>query len=156
MYPTSNQIQGFGAPQTSIQPPQLPSPVANMGGSFQGMPTGQDVSGIGVMNGQQLGQGYVGAGGGGMFSANSNFMQNVGGWQGIASGIQTIGNLYMAYQQNKLAKDSLNFQKDSFNKNLANQTQSYNTSLEDKIRSRYVTEGRSSDEADDYLEKNRL
>lgn len=71
-------------------------------------------------------------------------------------GMQTLGNLYMAFQANKLAKKQFSFQKDFANQNLANSIQSYNTTLEDRIRSRAVTEGRASGYADEYLSKNKL
>ena len=70
-------------------------------------------------------------------------------------GIQTLGSLWYAFQKNKLAKKSLNLQRKAFETNLANQTQNYNTSLEDRIRARYATEGRSG-EANAYIAKHRL
>lgn len=56
----------------------------------------------------------------------------------IGKGIATLGSLYNSWQQNKLARDSLSFQKESYATNLANQTKSYNSSLEDRIRGRYT------------------
>ena len=70
--------------------------------------------------------------------------------------IQTLGSLWNSFQQNKMAKESMAFQKEAFATNLANQEQSYNTALEDRINARYVTEGKSQAEADSYIEKNRL
>ena len=70
--------------------------------------------------------------------------------------IQTLGSLWNSFQQNKMAKESMKFQKEAFATNLANQEQSYNTALEDRINARYVTEGKSQAEADSYIEKNRL
>ena len=70
--------------------------------------------------------------------------------------IQTLGSLWNSFQQNKLAKESMKFQKEAFATNLANQEQSYNTALEDRINARYVTEGKSQAEADSYIKKNRL
>lgn len=83
----------------------------------------------------------------GMFGAN-NLKIGVGA-------AKVLGNLWNSYQSQKLAKESLNFQKDAYNKNLSNQTQSYNTALEDRVRARYATEGRSG-EAQGYIDKNRL
>ena len=78
---------------------------------------------------------------------------------GIASmaigGLETLGNIWSSFQQIKLAKKSLKFQKEAFRTNLKNSTQVYNTALEDRIRARYHTEGRS-DEADAKIEANRL
>lgn len=70
--------------------------------------------------------------------------------------IQTLGSLWNSFQQQKLAKQSFKFQKEAFNTNLQNQEQSYNTALEDRIRSRYVNEGRSQSEADTYLRDHSL
>jgi hypothetical protein len=79
-----------------------------------------------------------------------------GGMGGFAIGaIQTLGNLWNSFQQNKLAKKSLELQTRAFETNLGNQTKSYNTALEDRINARYATEGRSQ-EAAGYIEKNRL
>lgn len=63
---------------------------------------------------------------------------NYDGMQMIAGGLETIGNLYMSWQQNKLAKEALQLQRDSYESNLANSTTSYNNSLEDRIRGKYT------------------
>ena len=50
-----------------------------------------------------------------------------------------MGALFQGWsglQQSKLAKDALNFQKLAFQTNLANQTQAYNTQLEDQYKAR--------------------
>lgn len=82
------------------------------------------------------------------------------GPMGIANaaigGLQTLGNLYMAFQANKLAKKQFRFQRDFANANLANSIKSYNTALEDRIRSRSFTEGRPDGYADTVINKNRL
>jgi hypothetical protein len=72
------------------------------------------------------------------------------------SGIQTLGSMWMAFQQQKMAKEALKFQKSSYATNLKNQTQSYNTALEDRIGARYKTEGRSDQEKNDYIAQNKL
>lgn len=90
--------------------------------------------------------------------ANANvpqtFWQKLGGVEGlgsIAQGLASLGNLYGALQGIGIARDQLKLSKRAFETNLANQTSSYNTALEDRIRSRYATEGKSSSEADKYL-----
>ena len=70
--------------------------------------------------------------------------------------IQTLGSLWNSFQQNKTAKESMKFQKEAFATNLANQEQSYNTALEDRINARYVTEGKSQADADAYVQKHSL
>lgn len=68
----------------------------------------------------------------------------------------SLGNLYGAFQSNRLAKDQFNFTKDITNTNLNNQIKSYNTALEDRARSRAVAENRDSASADAYIERNKL
>ena len=70
--------------------------------------------------------------------------------------IQTLGSLWNSFQQNKMAKESMKFQKEAFATNLANQEQSYNTALEDRINARYVTEGKSQADADAYVQEHSL
>lgn len=72
------------------------------------------------------------------------------------SGIGTLGNLWGAWQSNRLARDQLNFTKDVTNTNLNNQIQSYNTALEDRARSRGAMEGQTTAETQSYIDKNRL
>lgn len=91
-------------------------------------------------------------------AAKPGFFSEFGPAQFALGAIQTLGSLWNSFQQNKLAKQSFQFQKEAFQTNLENQEQSYNTELEDRINARYVTEGRTNVEADKaaYLEKNRL
>lgn len=87
--------------------------------------------------------------------AGPGFFQQGGGAGMVLGGIQVLGNLWNSFQQNKIAKKSLNLQTRAFETNLKNTTQSYNTALEDRIRSRYNTEGRS-EQADSYIDRNKL
>lgn len=72
------------------------------------------------------------------------------------SGLGTIGNLWAAFQAQKLAKKQFDFTKRITETNLANQVQSYNTTLEDRGRSRAFAEGQSASDAQAYIDKNRL
>lgn len=72
------------------------------------------------------------------------------------SGLQTIGNLFAAFQANKLAKQQFKYTKKVTDANLGNQIQSYNTALTDRINSRYVMEGKSPEQAQSYLDVNKL
>ena len=94
--------------------------------------------------------------GGGAAPQGPGFFSQYGPAQFALGAIQTLGSLWNSFQQNKMAKESMKFQKEAFATNLANQEQSYNTALEDRINARYVTEGKSQAEADSYIEKNRL
>jgi len=95
----------------------------------------------------------AGAGGGGFFG--EGFFGEGGGASLALGGLQTLGSIWSSFQQMKLAKKSLKFQKDAFRTNLANSTKVYNTALEDRIRARYATEGRS-EQADAKIAENRL
>lgn len=99
----------------------------------------------------------VGTGVGGVAAPTTpGFFAQGGIGQFALGAIQTLGSLWNSYQQQKLAKQAFQFQKEAFNTNLQNQEQSYNTALEDRIRSRYVNEGRSQAEADAYLKEHSL
>jgi hypothetical protein len=78
------------------------------------------------------------------------------GINGILGGIQSLGNLWAAFQSAKLAKKQFKFTKDITNTNLRNQIQSYNTALTDRITSRAHTQGMSQDEARSYLNTHSL
>ena len=93
---------------------------------------------------------------GGSFFRNSDGSFNAGNLKLGVGALKTLGSIWSASKQHKLAKQSLNFQQRAFETNLNNQRSSYNTALEDRIRARYHTEGRSSGEADNYINKNRL
>lgn len=75
----------------------------------------------------------------------------------ILSAIGAFGGLWGASKQLGLAKDSLNFQKETFRTNTENQRKTYNTAIEDRARSRY-SEGNSSGQAkaEEYINRNRL
>lgn len=84
-----------------------------------------------------------------------------GGMAQIGLGaISTLGSLWNSFQQNKIAKKSLALQERTFETNLANQTQTYNTELEDRIRNRYAGAGVTGDELEtqtqSYVDKNKL
>ena len=81
---------------------------------------------------------------------------NLGTGQLVLGGIGTIGNLWSAWQTQKLAKEQFNYQKDITDTNLANQIQSYNTALSDRINSRGFVQGDSQSTIDQYIEENSL
>ena len=102
------------------------------------------------------GTGGLGGNGGwntGNIGAGINWQQGLG--MGL-QGLNTLGNIWGAWQSNKLAKDQLNFTKMITNTNLNNQIKSYNTALEDRSRSRAAVEGQTSAEAQAYVDKNKL
>jgi hypothetical protein len=88
--------------------------------------------------------------------AGSGFGFNVPTANLALAGLGTIGNLWGAFQSAKLAKKQFNYTKDVTETNLAGQIKSYNTALEDRIRSRAKVEGMSADQAQAYLDRNKL
>jgi len=94
---------------------------------------------------------------GGIFGGGSSSGGSSGGFGGgLLGAIPDLLGGILGFGQNKLAKKTFNFQKDAFNANLANQVQSYNTSLEDRARARHNTEGRTGAFTESYLGRNRL
>lgn len=94
----------------------------------------------------------AGANGQGWFS-------KIGGLEGLGSLAQGIGNLGQVYAAIKgigIAKDQLALSKEAYQTNLNNQRQTYNTSLEDRIRARYAMEGRGAGDVNSYLQKHSL
>lgn len=84
------------------------------------------------------------------------FWSKDGGAGLILGGVQVLGNLWSSYQAHKMAKEQMAFAREQWDTNLANQTQTYNTALEDRIRSRHFTEGKGSGETDAYLAEHSL
>lgn len=143
--PNFSRDLAFGAPVPSMAAPAMSSAGGGMA------PTTNIQVPNGVLQGAYTSiNGPIGGGG---------FLKGIGGLEGLSSILQGIGSLGQVYASIKglgLAKDQLNFSKEAFQTNLNNQRQSYNTSLEDRIRSRYAYEGRGAAEADKYLQKHSL
>lgn len=126
-------------------------------------PTGTPFGGVGNTGMKQL---IYGNGTGSGLGNQSGGLGSLGSGQGFGFniptfqlGLQGIGmglNFWNAFQAQKLAKEQFNFQKEFANKNLANQIKSYNTSLEDRGRARAAMEGQSAEEAQSYIDNNRL
>ena len=81
---------------------------------------------------------------------------NLGTGQLVLGGIGTIGNLWSAWEAQKLAKEQFNYQKGITDTNLANQIQSYNTALSDRMNARGFIQGDSQSTIDQYIEENSL
>ena len=89
-------------------------------------------------------------------TAGTPLGMNLGTANLVLGGIGTLGNLWASYQAQKLAKEQFNFQKGVTNTNLANQIQSYNTSLIDRINARSFMQGDSQETTDAYIAANLL
>ena len=123
---------------------------AYLQGAASGYQTPQGITGPGV--GQQVAPQVGGI--------NNNLStplgMNLGTGQLVLGGIGTIGNLWSAWQTQKLAKEQFNYQKGITDTNLANQIQSYNTALSDRMNARGFVQGDSQSTIDQYIEENSL
>lgn len=89
--------------------------------------------------------------------AGSDFGWNMDTLNTGFKGLATLGNLWGAYQGNKLARKQLALSTDAYNTNLTNSIKSYNTQLEDRIRGRYSpTNTIGQAEATKQIEANKL
>lgn len=93
---------------------------------------------------------------GNFFDKSDGFGLNANTLNFGLSGINSLGNLYNAFQANKLAKSQFDFTKNITNTNLANSIKSYNTSLSDRANSRGVVEGQTPDQVNSYISSNSL
>lgn len=89
-------------------------------------------------------------------TSGSGLGLNVGTGQLALQGLGSLAGIWSSMNQNKLAKDQFNFQKDFANTNLNNSIKSYNTSLEDRLNSRGAVEGRSAEFTNDLVNQRRL
>lgn len=74
----------------------------------------------------------------------------------VQLGLNTVGglmNAYNAYKANKLAKDQLNFQKDTFYKNFEAQRKMTNSQLEDRQKSRLQANPNIHTSVNEYMKK---
>ncbi|CBW47058.1 Strucutural protein, N4 gp52-like protein [Roseovarius Plymouth podovirus 1] len=103
-----------------------------------------------------VGSGTGGTGGGVGAQTSPGWFGEHGKMNTIIGGVQVLGSLWNSFQQHKMAKEQMNFAREQWDTNLANQTQTYNTALEDRIRSRHFTEGKGAAETDSYIQENSL
>lgn len=119
----------------------------------------------GAASGYQAPQGMTGPGvgqvtapqvGGVNNSLSTPLGWNIGTGQLLLGGIGTIGNLWSAWQAQKLAKEQFNYQTGITDTNLANQIQSYNTALSDRMTARGFIQGDNQSTIDQYIEENSM
>ena len=87
---------------------------------------------------------------------DSGFGMNMPTLQFGLSALTGLGNLYGAYQSNKLANKSFDYSKSMADKNYKNTVASYNTALEDQRNVRGVMEGKSQAQVQSEIDRNRL
>lgn len=126
----ANNLQMGQLASASTEINGLPSPIVTV-------PTTPDLTGI-----QTGGQ--------------NNFWSQKGGAGLVLGGIQVLGNLWNSYQAHKLAKEQMSFAREQWDTNLANQTQTYNTALEDRIRGRYAVGERTEAQVQEEVGRHTL
>lgn len=89
-------------------------------------------------------------------SQNGGFGLNLGTAGLALGGLQSLNNLIQGNKAFNLAKDQFRFQKDVANANLNNSIKSYNSSLEDRLRSRGVAQGTDAATVQDEIDRKRL
>lgn len=158
MYPPMDLSQNpgmglnFGMPVTATSMPAPNSSTMGQFGQTTGTPLFAQKGAMDNLLPPAAKAGMAGAAGG-------NWFDKIGGLEGIGSIAQALGSIGQVYAAIKgvgLAKDQLNFSKEAYRTNLNNQTQTYNTSLEDRISARYHMEGKDSNQAEAYLSKHKL
>jgi hypothetical protein len=90
---------------------------------------------------------------------NSGLFSRMGGMEGVGDILDGIGDVTSIYTSLKalgLAKDQVGLQREAFETNTRNQTQSYNTALSDRAIARGHTQGDSRATTQSYIDKNRL
>ena len=89
-------------------------------------------------------------------SASTPLGMNLGTANLVLGGIGTLGDLWAAFQTQKHAKEQFQYQKGITDTNLANQIQSYNTALVDRIKARASVTGAGEGEVNQYIADNSL
>ena len=119
----------------------------------------------GALSGYQAPQGITGPGVGQVAApqvggTNNNLStplgMNLGTGQLVLGAIGSIGNLWSSWQAQKLAKEQFNYQKGITDTNLANQIQSYNTALMDRINARGYMQGDNQSTINQYIQDNSI
>ena len=96
------------------------------------------------------------SGAGAQTGGAGNFWSKDGGAGLVLGGIQVLGNLWNSYQSHKMAKEQMAFAREQWDTNLANQTQTYNTALADRIKGRYAVGERTDAEVQAEVDRNKL
>lgn len=144
-------VPGSGVPGTVIPGAgavPVPTFSTNTGGGAGGMGGMGD---FGNFGGAAPTQGDIDAAGA---AGDAGF--NWGRFSNILEGVGTLGKVWAGIQANKISREGLQLKKDAYKTNLANQTQSYNTALQDRAWARAAQTGQAEGQTRDYIANNRL
>lgn len=149
-------IAGFGSSSASAAPlpAPAPSPVPAVAPVDINVPSSLIDTVNGSITDANQGTGIFG-------SLGKTFLKDGGGLDlgaigDLAGTIGGFGQLFLAADANKTAKDTLAFQKQAFAENLGNQKKSYNTALRDRARTRAIQNNEDPSTARKYFNKNKL
>lgn len=118
----------------AYSPFQINAPAMNQPSFDFGFQSGYDPSLVGQANTAIAGM-QPGTGGGWSLFGGPN---QAGVLPTAIQGVNALAQGWLGFQQLDLAKDTLSFQKEAFNKNYANQRQLTNQQLLDRQRARYA------------------
>ena len=139
--PSGGNVSGYtNFDLSNFTPGAVAAPVAN-----PAVPTGM----VGADN-----SGFMGKLFGSMFDKTDANGIKTQGWGGLAlSGIQGLGNSYMAMKQFGLAEDALKEQKRQFNINYEAQRKMTNSQLSDRQRARVASNPNAYQSEAEYMKK---
>lgn len=137
---------------TGLATPDVPK--ISFSGQNDTLPSTSGTSGITASVDQPTTQ--ADAGFQGNFFKGADGQWNTDNIQMLAGGLETLGKLYMAFQQAKIARETLGLQKEMFQENLRNQRMSYNNALEDRITSRHAFDRSSPDQTKSEIARKSL
>lgn len=98
----------------------------------------------------------IGNGAGVAGGLNTGFGMNIGTGQLALGGLSTLGNLWTAWNAEKLAQQSFDFNKTLASDNYTNQADAYNTELAGKAQARGVMENQSPATTNSFIAANSL
>ena len=140
----------------------IPPPSAATGsGYYPQLATNAKSGGLSIAPGMQLSDqalnvGKSGIGGKKPGVEGTGLGWNLGTAQLGLEGLNTLGNLWGAFQSNKLAKKSYKLTRDTAQANLANSIASYNTNLSGMARARARAEGKTDEQVNEFIAQNSL
>ena len=149
-----SQGMGLNSSLTNFgQMPQVPAPMLDYSFGQQGaMP----VAGMGGGQGLQMGSGYGNMNTWGQGTGGSGFGMNMPTLALGLQGLNSLGSLYMGGKSLSLANKQFASAQKFANINLANQTKSYNDTLENKIKRIGSFNGTSAEDTTAEYERRKL
>ena len=150
-------LRSFGSSGSPLGPQALGAAAQN---------TGMPQVDYSLLNGAAPNTGLQAGGALGLQAPGFNILGGAQGGNGLGlniptaqlglQGLGSLANLYTGFKSLGLAKDQFNFQRDTANTNLNNQIQTYNTGLEDRLRTRAQFNQDTPESAQSAYERQKL